>query len=79
MNTITIPKKLTKGEELVVIPKETYKRFLHLEELSKKSKSSTEFAIEEGLRDLQEGRVHGPFSSVKEFKKYLKNFKSVKA
>ena len=31
-----------------------------------------EEAIEEGLRDLRAGRVHGPFASVKEFKKYLK-------
>ncbi|MGH7965384.1 MAG: AbrB/MazE/SpoVT family DNA-binding domain-containing protein [Candidatus Binatia bacterium] len=31
-----------------------------------------EDAIREGLKDIEEGRVFGPFSSVKEFKKALK-------
>ena len=30
MTTITIPKKLTKGEELVVIPRKEYEEYLHL-------------------------------------------------
>jgi len=30
MATITIPKKLTKGEELVVIPRKDYEEFLRL-------------------------------------------------
>lgn len=76
MNTITIPKTLTRGEELVIIPRKEYEKFLR----SEKSKNSPiDLAIEDGLRDLREGRVHGPFSSVKEFKKYFKNFKSVNA
>jgi AbrB family looped-hinge helix DNA binding protein len=32
-----------------------------------------EASIQEGLKDLEEGRVFGPFTSVKEFKKALKN------
>lgn len=31
-----------------------------------------ENAIKEGLKDIEEGRVFGPFNSVKEFKKALK-------
>lgn len=30
MTLITIPKKLTKGEELVVIPRKEYEEYLHL-------------------------------------------------
>ena len=33
---------------------------------------SVEDALSEGLRDLKEGRVFGPFRSVKEFKQALK-------
>jgi len=31
MTTITIPKKITKGEELVIIPRKEYKEFLRLQ------------------------------------------------
>lgn len=31
-----------------------------------------EASIQEGLKDLKDGRVFGPFTSVKEFKKALK-------
>ena len=31
-----------------------------------------EESIAEGLRDVAEGRVHGPFASMKEFREYLK-------
>lgn len=30
MNTITIPRKVTKGEELVVIPRKAYEEYLQL-------------------------------------------------
>lgn len=30
MNTITIPRKVTKGEELVVIPRKVYEEYLQL-------------------------------------------------
>lgn len=36
MTTITIPKKLTRGMELVVIPSKRYKEFLDLERIMKK-------------------------------------------
>ena len=71
MTTITIPQKIDKEKELVAIPRKEYERFLLLEKSIKKVKNSTEKSIEKGLKDLREGRVHGPFSSVKDFKKYL--------
>ena len=35
MNTITIPKNITGGEELVIIPREKYDEFLHLRQIVK--------------------------------------------
>ena len=35
MTTITIPKKLTRGEELIVIPRKEYEKFLELKEKRK--------------------------------------------
>lgn len=71
MPTITIPKKMMENDELVVIPKKDYERFLRLERFEKKAKSSTEFAIEEGLRDLREGRVSPTFNSARAAIRYL--------
>lgn len=69
MNTITIPKKITRGEELVVIPKKEYDRFLRTRN---DGKTTVKDAIDEGLRDLRAGRVTPSFSSIKEFKRFLK-------
>lgn len=66
---ITIPKKVTEGEELVVISKKEYERFL---QTKKTGKTAVKEAIDEGLRDLRAGRVTPAFSSIKEFKRYLK-------
>ena len=41
-------------------------------ELSPKAQKIVDKAISEGLHDLKTGRVFGPFSSVREFKKALK-------
>ncbi len=71
MPTITIPRKLTKGEELVAIPRREYERFLSLEESIKKEKKMVDLAIEEGLRDLRAGRVSPVFSSSKIAIRYL--------
>lgn len=35
MATITIPKHITHGDELVVLPREEYEEFLHLRETAK--------------------------------------------
>lgn len=69
MNTVTIPKKITRGEELVVISRKEYERFLRAR---KERKTVVKDAIDEGLRDLQVGRVTPSFSSIKEFKRFLK-------
>jgi len=65
--TITIPRKVTKGEELVIISRKDYERFLRAE----KKEAMADDAIKEGLRDLQEGRVSPTFSSAKTAIKYL--------
>lgn len=68
MNTITIPKKITRGEELVVIPKKEYERFLRA---LNGEKTIVKDAIDEGLRDLNEGRVSPTFRSAKAAIRYL--------
>ncbi len=41
-------------------------------------REDVENAINEGLKDLKEGRVYGPFASVEEFERAIKEFKKSK-
>lgn len=58
MAIITIPKQITKGEELVVIPRKIYERLLFKVELDRDLKKA--------LEDVKKGRLIGPFSTAKE-------------
>lgn len=75
MVTVTIPKEITKGEELVVIPRKLYEEFLHVI----KGRSATVSRLNEGLKeafeDVKKGRLIGPFSSLKEGLGVLKRAK----
>ena len=68
MNTITIPRNITRGEELVLIPRKEYETFLRTK---KSKKSPTDVALDEGFRDICEGRVSPTFNSAKAAIQYL--------
>ncbi|PIU99386.1 hypothetical protein COS59_00030 [Candidatus Wolfebacteria bacterium CG03_land_8_20_14_0_80_36_15] len=67
MITITIPRKLTKGEELVVIPRKQYEKFLGI--LERYGRLDQD--LDEAVRQARKGETIGPFNSVKELKKSL--------
>ncbi len=69
MNTITIPKKITKGEELLIIPRKEYEALLMCPKIKKLDQG-----LEKALRDVRMGRVFGPFKTVSEFKKAIKRW-----
>lgn len=73
MPTLTIPKKMIRKDNLVVIPKEDYERFLRLEQLGRKTKGPMEFAIEEGLQDLRAGRITPRFLVLGSSSDFLRN------
>lgn len=60
MTTITIPSRVTKGEELVVIPRKEYEKLTNLDK-----------DLEQALKEVVERKAIGPFRSVKELKKSL--------
>lgn len=68
MATIIIPKKITKGEELVVIPRKIYEKLLFKIELDRDLKKA--------LEDVKKGRVIGPFATAKEAINALKRARS---
>lgn len=68
MSSVTIPKKITKGEELVVIPRREY------EELLKSPKEKkVDRGLEKALEDVRKGRVIGPFTNAKELIRSLES------
>jgi len=58
MTTLTIPKKITRGEELVVISRKEYEKLLFKKELDRD--------LEKALEEVKQGKLIGPFRSAKE-------------
>ena len=58
MNTITIPKKITQGEELVVIPRKEYEEYLQLRKIIPivKMTPSQKRDLERARKDYKQGK-----------------------
>ena len=69
MATITIPKKLTKGEELIIIPRKEYEKILRI--ARKRGYSEFEQELDKRIKEVREGKTIGPFISVKSLKNSL--------
>ena len=56
--SVTIPKTITKGQELVVIPRKVYEEFLHWQKTIKtfKSTSAQRRALGKARRDFARGK-----------------------
>lgn len=68
MTTITIPKKLEKEKDLVVIPKREYEKLLSI---SKKPVKKLDRDLEKALAEIKAGKVFGPFRSMESLMKSL--------
>lgn len=73
MSVITIPRELTKGEELVVIPRRIYDEVLRLWKTKTASKiTPLEKRLQQALRQVQSGKTIGPFSTLADGLRVLK-------
>lgn len=71
MNTITIPKKLTKKGELVLVPRRDYEKLLKA--LKKQIFThKLERDLEAAIKETRRSKVYGPFNSVQELKASLR-------
>lgn len=68
MATITIPKKITKGEELVVIPRKEYEELLELKKIPEFQPTS---AQKKALTRARKNRQKGNFLTFNELKQKL--------
>jgi hypothetical protein len=69
MTTITIPRKITKGEELIIIPRRDYERFLNVF----KKQVELEGGLKRAIAEVRRGEIIGPFSNAKDLLKSLKS------
>lgn len=70
MVTVTIPKKVTNGKELIVVPKEDWERLLKIVK-RKTYQMELEKGIKESLEEVKAGKVIGPFSKAEDLIKAL--------
>ena len=68
MGTITIPRKITKGEELVVIPRKDYEKLLELKRIPEFQPTA---AQKKALKRARENRKRGNFLILNELKQKL--------
>ncbi|MEK7104162.1 MAG: hypothetical protein AAB842_02030 [Patescibacteria group bacterium] len=72
MTTISVPKKFTKGEELVIISRSNYERLLGISKRRKvKVEKSLDEHLDEAMKDALIGKVIGPFDKTEELIKAL--------
>lgn len=73
MTTVTLTKKITKGDELIVVPKRAYEE---MERVYRRIKAKTSDEIWQEMEaeadaDIKAGRVSKPIRTKRELKKYL--------
>ncbi len=71
MVTITIPKKLIKNDDLVIVPRKEYEKILRV--AKKQGYTRLDRDLDEAIKEFHQGKVIGPFNSVKDLKKSLDN------
>ena len=67
MTTLTISKKMTKGEELVIMPLREYEKFRYLESFLSREKEADD--------DIVAGRLSQPYRTKQELKRALNRLK----
>lgn len=78
MSTITIPKEKFKNDDLIIIPRKEYEKFLHIFKMIPQDQiwfwtKEWQKKEREADNDIREGKISGPFSSGKELLKSLKS------
>ena len=72
MTTLTISKKITKGEELVIIPRRDYDRLLS--DLTRgfvHRNPKIDRALAISMREFKKGKTEGPFNNTGDFMAFL--------
>lgn len=69
MATLTIPKKLAGSDDLVVLPRKEYEALVHHAKAgiaAPKKVKKLSAGLRQALKEVEEGKLSGPFSTVEE-------------
>ncbi|MBU2579020.1 hypothetical protein KKA09_02805 [Patescibacteria group bacterium] len=64
MDTITIPQKMIKGDDLIIIPRRKYEKFLNLEKIIRK-KLDEEADIDMAIQVYKKEKLNGKLKTIK--------------
>lgn len=67
MDVITIPQKIIKNDDLVIMPRKKYEQFLSII----RRQSQLDSDLNEAIGQVKRGKAVGPFYSTQELKKSL--------
>lgn len=73
MATITIPEKLIRGKNLILVPRKEYEGLLRM--ASKKGYTDLDKELDRAIAEYQAGKFSGPFDNVKSLMKSLRSKK----
>ena len=75
MVTITIPKKLIKNDDLIVIPRRKYEELLRMAGKKERAYTQLDKDLDEAIAEYKTGKFFGPFETAEEGIKFLKKEK----
>ncbi|PIR71493.1 MAG: hypothetical protein CO145_01530 [Candidatus Nealsonbacteria bacterium CG_4_9_14_3_um_filter_37_13] len=70
MAIITIPKKITNGKELIIVPKKDWERLYKIAK-RKIFQAELEKGLREALEEVKTGKIIGPFDTAEDLIKSL--------
>jgi len=56
MDTITIPRRITKNDDLVIMPRKEYEKMFHFWESAERITARQKKAIHKGFREIAQGK-----------------------
>ncbi|MBU6415230.1 hypothetical protein KGQ34_03265 [Patescibacteria group bacterium] len=71
MATITIPKKLIKESDLVIIPRKEYEGFLRI--AKKRIYTELDRDLDKAIAEVKHGKIIGPFDNAKDLMKNIRH------
>lgn len=66
---VTIPRRITGREDLVVLPRKEYEALLHTKKQGRTAALDKD--LEQAIKQVIQGKISKPFSSIKALKKAL--------
>ena len=73
MTILTIPKKLIKEKDLILIPRRKYEELLRLASKKRRAYTQLDKNLDEAIQEYRAEKYSGPFGTVRDLMKSLKS------